>query len=180
MMTPPAAPAFSIVVAMDSNRGIGIENRLPWRIPEDMQFFKHITISDSVNGQQNAVIMGRLTYESLPKAFRPLPERHNIVLTRNQAYEVPNSVATASNLDAALAWAIRHRCPHIFVIGGAQIFNDAVLHPQCKQVIVTEVDGLFDCDTFFPEFETLFKSVSVSNWQESSAGSRFRHHIWVH
>lgn len=180
MMTPPPAPAFSIVVAMDVNRGIGIENRLPWRIPEDMQFFKHITISDSVTDQQNAVIMGRLTYESLPNAFRPLPERHNIVLTRNLGYGVPTNVTTAGNLDAALAWAIRHRCPHVYVIGGAQIFNDAILHPQCKQLIITEIDGLFDCDTFFPEFETHFKRVSASNWQDSSGGSRFRHSVWIH
>ncbi len=178
-MTPVTDHSFSIVVAMDGNRGIGIQNQLAWHLPEDMAFFKRITTDGSVNGQQNAVVMGRATFESIPDAFRPLPNRRNIVLTRNPAYQVPDAVVTAASLDSALAWAVQHRCPHIFIIGGAQAYNTALQYPACHKLFITEIDDLFDCDAFFPDFGTRFHRVSDSEWAVSKTGLRYRFTEWI-
>jgi dihydrofolate reductase len=138
-------PHLTIVVAMDRQRGIGVNNTLPWHLPEDLAHFKKTTSG-------HPIIMGRKTFDSIG---RPLPNRRNIVITRNPEWKHEGVDATAS-LDAAIALA---GDTEAFIIGGAQIFIEAL--PRVDRLIVTEIDKTFDCDTFFPQ-------IDLNHWQEVS------------
>jgi dihydrofolate reductase len=142
---------FTIVVATDSELGIGKTGALPWRLKEDMKHFRELTTS---GGGANSVIMGRKTWESIPEKFRPLPGRTNIVLSRSS---VPAGAITLGSLDAALEVPADRK----FVIGGGQIYAEAIDHPACTELIVTKVDKSFDCDVFFPRYEDNFQLDSV-------------------
>ncbi|MBP9717751.1 dihydrofolate reductase [Candidatus Gracilibacteria bacterium] len=140
---------FSIIAAVDEERGIGKSNFLPWRLPADLKYFSEKTASSP----NNWVIMGRNTWESLPAKHRPLPGRRNLVITRQEKYLVHDVVMTAGSLDEALKIIERQDHDEVFVIGGAQIFAGAIKHPALKTMYLTEIEGTFDCDTFFPEFD---------------------------
>ncbi|ETV96381.1 thymidylate synthase [Aphanomyces invadans] len=147
---------ISVVVAVARKTwGIGIDNTLPWKLPSDMKRFREITTSTTDATKQNAVIMGRNTWESIPAKFRPLPGRLNVVLTRNStlAAQLDASspqVLAASSLDDALAKLSPTKIEHVFAIGGANVYSDALRHRACRKAYVTMVDGDFDCDAFFP------------------------------
>ncbi|RHY10941.1 hypothetical protein DYB36_002090 [Aphanomyces astaci] len=147
---------ISVVVAVARKTwGIGINNALPWKLPSDMKRFREITTGTTDATKQNAVIMGRNTWESIPAKFRPLPGRLNVVLTRNAqlAAELEASspqVLAASSLNDALSKLPSATIEHVFAIGGASVYNDALRHPACHRAYVTLVDGDFDCDAFFP------------------------------
>lgn len=148
---------FAIIVAADEQRGIGKDNTLPWRLPGDMAFYKRTTISAPEN-KQNALIMGRRTFESIPKKFRPLPQRLNIVLTRDGSYVPEGGALRASSLDEALALvAARDDVGQTFVIGGGQLFDEALQRHDCERIIITRVHATFDCDTFLVPFEQAFE-----------------------
>ena len=136
---------LTIVVATDSRRGIGIDNKLPWHLPEDLAFFKRTTSG-------HPIIMGRKTFESIG---RPLPNRRNIVVTRNPDWK-HEGVETALSLSDAVK---RAGNGEVFVIGGGQIFVEAL--PLTQRLIMTEIDKAFDCDTFFPQIE-------MNEWKEVS------------
>ena len=134
---------LTIIVATDRDRGIGVDNRLPWRLPEDLIHFKRVTTG-------YPIIMGRKTFESIGK---PLPERRNIVITRNPAWrhdgiECVASVAQAVALVQPETTVQANLATKAFVIGGAEIYRQAL--PLCDQLLITEIDKVFDCDTFFP------------------------------
>ena len=127
----------SIVVARASNRVIGHDGRLPWHLPSDLRRFKQMTTG-------HAVVMGRKTFESLPAAVRPLPDRRNIVLSRDRGYAAGADVATAGDLPAALELC-EGSC---FVIGGAEVYAEAL--PLAARVYSTEVDADPSGDVFLP------------------------------
>lgn len=145
---------LTIIVATDSQRGIGINNALPWRLSEDMAHFKRTTTG-------HTVIMGRKTFDSIGKA---LPNRRNIVITRNADWR-HDGVEAVTSLDAALELA--GEAP-AFVIGGAQIYQETL--PHTERLIVTEIDKRFDCDAFFP-------AIDPQQWQETA---RERYHCAQH
>lgn len=158
--------SFSIIAAVDSKMGIGKNGRLPWNLPSDLKFFHDTTIG---NGK-NAVIMGRLTWESIPENRRPLKDRLNIVITRNTEYRVPKNVYIAESLEKALAVASQYKVEAVFVIGGAQIFYDATQNPACKKIYLTELQGDFQCDVFFPKIDPQkFKRIGESEVHEERA-----------
>lgn len=138
--------ALEIIVCVDMNGGIGYENKIPWSLRSDMKRFRDITIGDS----RNAVIMGRNTWESLPIKYKPLPNRLNVVLSRNEHYTIPNkNVIIASNLDKAIGM-ISSNIEHIFIIGGAQLYKEALSHKDCNIIHLTYINQQFNCDTYFP------------------------------
>jgi dihydrofolate reductase len=141
---------LTLVVAMDAQRGIGINNKLPWHLPEDLAHFKRTT-------SDHAIVMGRKTFDSIG---RPLPNRRNIVITRNAEWR-HERVEAMSSIEEALRLA---GDDEIFVIGGAQIFSETL--PLASRMIVTEIDKAFECDTFFPE-------IDPTQWKETA---RERHH----
>ena len=157
---------FSMIVACDKNRGIGRDNDLPWNLPTDMKYFRTTTSSprdeDGNVCMQNAVIMGRRTWESLPINYRPLPKRLNVVLSRNPDYHTEDGVLLSDSLDSALEKLDSYELGDVFVIGGGSLYADAINHPDCDKLYITEIDSVFDCDTFFPEVPKGFAEISRS------------------
>ncbi len=152
---------FAIVVAADEAGGIGRAGRLPWRLPGEMAHFRRLT-TEARPGLQNAVIMGRKTFASLPPKFRPLPNRLNVVLSRAPGDPPPGALA-ASSLDAALALLdARADVDQLFVIGGAEVYGAALAHPRCTLVYLTRVHARFDCDTFLSPLDASFRLVAAS------------------
>lgn len=143
--------SFSIIVAVDKKNGIGIQNKLPWHLPEDLAHFKKTTTG-------NTVIMGRKTYESIG---RPLPNRRNIVLSKNPSWQA-EGVETVTSLEQVND--VRNENDEIFIIGGAQIYELTL--KDVSKIIITEIDANFECDAFFPE-------ISMSEWQEVSREKHF-------
>lgn len=138
----------AIIVAYDTNRAIGRHGDLPWgrSLPADLAQFKNLTKGGNV-------IMGRKTFESIGR--RPLPERENIVISSRPTGV--KGVLTAVNLSSALALS---RYP-TFIIGGAQVYGDALGVPEIDTIYATEVDATFpDADTFFPELD-------MTVWEET-------------
>ncbi|MBY9065562.1 dihydrofolate reductase [Hyphomonas sp. WL0036] len=134
-----------LIVAQARNRVIGAGGALPWRLKDDMAFFKSTTMGAPV-------IMGRKTWESFPK--RPLPGRENIVLTRDWDYDAAAARVYSSfpaAMNAARAIAAREGKDEVFVIGGAEIYNLAL--PFADRIYLTEVDAEVEGDTFFPVLE---------------------------
>ena len=158
---------IEIVIAYDSKRGIGRDNQIPWRLPPDLRRFKAITLSNPLS-HTNAVIMGRRTFDSLPPRFRPLPNRLNIVLSRQHQLRLEGALVTA-DLDSALTLAKASLTkPRFFVIGGAMAIKSALMHPLTGRVFATAIRGNFNCDTFLPPLDT--------DWLESERSALLQHH----
>lgn len=155
--------AFDIVVAVDQNRCIGKDGKLPWQLPGDMKYFRELTSRADNEKERNAVIMGRKTWESIPDRFRPLKNRINVVLTRQENYNLPEGVLKAGSIDRALNKLAEFAVSHCFIIGGGQIYDQAIKHDSCKHLYLTEIQADFDCDTFFPEYKDTFQLKSVSD-----------------
>ena len=151
--------SFAIVVAADEQRGIGRSGALPWRIARDMAFFRELT-SKAPLGKQNAVMMGRKTYASLPARFRPLPHRLNVVLSRDPSYE-PSGAIKADSLDRAMKeLAGREDIHDRFVIGGGSLYAAALDDARCTRVFITRVHARLECDTYLAPFEHDFELVT--------------------
>ena len=132
---------ISLVVAVSDNNAIGRGGDLLWRLPKDMQFFKTVTMG-------HHVLMGRKTYESIPPKFRPLPGRRNIVLTRNPSF-LASGAEIAADFQQALTMVAD--APKVFVMGGAQIYAQAL--PLADELILTEIDRSYPADAWFPVWD---------------------------
>jgi dihydrofolate reductase len=131
------AKQLTLVVAMDAKRGIGIDNKLPWHLPEDLAHFKRVTLGQPI-------IMGRKTFDSIG---RPLPGRRNIVVTRNRDWHA-DGVDAVGSLQEAIVLAGDAPAS---IIGGAQIFSEAL--KLADRMIVTHIEREYHCDTFFPAID---------------------------
>jgi dihydrofolate reductase len=137
---------LSIIAALARNRVIGKNNQLPWRLPADLKHFKAVTLG-------KPVIMGRKTFESIGK---PLPGRDNIVVTRDPKFHA-DGIAVAHSLDDALAQA--HAAPEIMLIGGAQLYMQAL--PRAQRLYLTLIHADFDGDAHFPDYDP-------ADWRETA------------
>lgn len=165
---------FAIVVAMDKNRGIGKNGKLPWHISGELQHFAQLTRATRDPEGKNAVIMGRKSWESLPLKYRPLPGRLNMVMTRQLDYELPPEAFRVNSLEESLTIAQQQDVERVFVIGGAGVFKSALGDPRCTTLYMTEIQSSFDCDTFFPSIdEKQFKVAEVSDLHQAK-GHYFR------
>eukprot|EP00300_Choanocystis_sp_HF-7_P003398 c12607_g1_i1.p1 GENE.c12607_g1_i1~~c12607_g1_i1.p1 ORF type:complete len:482 (+),score=87.60 c12607_g1_i1:59-1504(+) len=142
-----------IAAVVESSRGlgIGVNGGLPWKsLPSDMAHFKAVTLGSG----RSAVVMGRSTWESIPERFRPLEKRLNVVLSSSpETLDVPAGVLAFSSLpDAIQALERVGNCDHIYVIGGAKVFKDAIDQGYCDKLVITHVQGPEAelCDAFFP------------------------------
>jgi len=141
---------ISLIVAVSQNNVIGRDNQLPWHLPEDLKYFKAVTMG-------KPLLMGRKTFDSIG---RPLPGRTNIVITRDPAW-VADGVEVVSDMNAALA-AGEKACKvagsdEIMVIGGAQIYRSCL--PFADRLYLTRVEAEVEGDAFFPE-------IDLSQWQQ--------------
>lgn len=132
-------PIISIIAAVAENRAIGLNNRLLWNIPEDMQHFKKVT-------EGHPVIMGQNTFESIGK---PLPKRLNIVLTQDEKLKASGCTICYS-IGEAVQVALRHDQKEVFFIGGGSIYQQAL--PLADKLYLTVVKGNYEADTYFPDY----------------------------
>ena len=145
-------PRIALIAAAASNGAIGLKGGMPWHISEDLKYFKRVTMGAPV-------IMGRKTYASIGSA---LPGRANIVITRNTAFSSDDSDVVydvAAGLRKAQAIAEIDGSPEVFVIGGAEIYAQALA--GADRIYLTEIDGEFPADAFFPDLDT-------TQWREVS------------
>lgn len=159
---------LNLIYARARNGVIGLNNALPWHLPEDLAHFKRHT-------QGCPVVMGRKTWDSLPPRFRPLPGRLNVVLTRDPSWPAPaneisnqNGVQLFDSLENALLNLKNH--PEVWVIGGAQIYAQAL--PLAQRVVVTEIDADFAGDAFAP---TLGPEWTETSRESHTAANGLRH-----
>ncbi len=150
---------FSIIAAVDKRYGLGKAGGLAWQLKGDMKHFKEIT-SAAPEGKQNVVIMGSKTWESIPARFRPLQGRLNVVLSRKRDYNLPEGVMLTGSINEALdlVSSMGQGVGQVFIIGGASVYNEAINHPSCSQIYLTEIDKEYDCDVYFPPLnKNIFK-----------------------
>jgi len=142
----PRTMKISIIVAFDENRLIGKNNGLPWHLPADLKHFKTITMN-------HHMIMGRKTYDSIGK---PLPGRVSVVITRQKGLQIEGCIVVNSLAEALVFCKGQEE---VFIIGGAQIFNEAM--DLATDLYVTQIHHRFDGDTYYPE-------ISTKDWIEES------------
>jgi dihydrofolate reductase len=135
-----------VIAAVAENLLIGKENDLAWHLPADMKYFKATT-------KGYPVIMGRKNYESIPERFRPLPGRLNIVLSRQQDYPLADGVELCSDLQEALEIAQATGKDKAFIIGGGEIYKEALDRDLADKLLITWVDAELEGDAFFPDFD---------------------------
>ena len=141
----------SAIAALSRNRVIGKNNDLPWRLPDDMKFFMETT-------KGHHVIMGRKNYDSLHEKYKPLPQRTNIVITRQDDFKAPGCIVLHA-IEPGLQIARTNGETECFIIGGSEIYSLAM--PYTTRLYMTEIDAVIDGDTFFPE-------IDPRSWKEIS------------
>ena len=141
-----------MIYARARNGVIGKQGQLPWHLPEDLAHFKRTTLGQPV-------VMGRVTWESLPEKFRPLPGRTNVVVSRQTSFKATGA-QVVSSLEAAMA--LFPSSEIVWLIGGAQLYAQAL--PLASQIVVTEIDADFGGDAFAP-------SLSPNDWTETQRSS---------
>jgi len=139
---------ISLIAAMADDRVIGIENRLPWKLPADMQWFRRHTLG-------KPIVMGRKTFESF--GGRTLPDRTNIVITREKDYPAEGGVVIVHDIEQALAAA--GDAEEVMIIGGASFYEQML--DRADRFYITKVHGQFEGDAWFPEYEDY-------DWQQVS------------
>jgi dihydrofolate reductase len=154
---------ISLIWAQAANGVIGNAGGLPWHLPEDLERFRALTTGSTV-------LMGRVTWDSLPPRFRPLPDRRNLVLTRQRDWAADGGTPVGS-VDAAIDTAEGD----LWVIGGSQVYDAAL--PVADRVVITELEAVFDGDTYAPKLDATWSPVTCDpeqGWSESSVGLRYR------
>ena len=148
---------MNIVVACCKNRGIGLNNTLPWKLKKELNFFKHLTIG---NGN-NAVVMGKNTWESLKK---PLPKRTNFVLSKSlKKTDLPENVHLLSSIDNIENLYKINQFNNIWIIGGEKLYSSIMHSDYLTSVFYTDINKDYACDTYFPDisdddFSLVYKS----------------------
>ena len=146
----------ALIVAVDQENGIGKNNDLMWHLPDDLKFFKDKTAA-------HIVIMGRKNWDSIPERFRPFSGRENVIITRNKEFQAEGARIFHSLEDALGAYSNEHERT-VFIIGGGEIYRQAIALNCIDEYFITRVDHCFDADTFFP-------NVDLSDWREQVIGN---------
>lgn len=154
-----------IVAAAEGNNGIGKNNDLLWNLSADMQYFKETTIGFPV-------IMGRKNYESIPKKYRPLVDRENIILTRDSNYKVEDAFVVYS-IDESIEKAKSFGKTKCFVIGGGEIYKAFLDKNLVTKMHVSWIKGKFDADTFFPEIDSDKWETISENERKADARNKY-------
>ena len=144
---------LSLISAISNNNVIGVDNDLPWHIPEDLKHFREKT-------RGKTVLMGRKTWESLPEQYRPLPKRLNIIITRQEDYTSGENIEVFSSIDAAL---LAHKDEDIMVIGGGGIYAQTI--DIADTLYITHVNKEVEGDVVFPD-------IHGSMWKETERDDR--------
>jgi len=158
-------PQVNIIASIGENRALGKKNQLLWHISEDLKRFKKITLG-------HPIIMGRKTYESIG---RPLPGRLNIIITRNLKYQ-PQGVTVCNSVEQALKTASQKKYKKVFIIGGGEIYKQTI--DMADKLYLTIVDGNFEADIFFPEYEEKFQLVEKTAATDTNSSYKYVFTEW--
>lgn len=167
----------SIIVAVDRLNGIGKNGTIPWKDPLDMKWFAYITSKEYEPGKKNAVIMGHTTWKSLPPKYKPLPNRVNIVVTRNKSLIIPDlhPGSIVNSYEGAIQACVENPdIGKVFVIGGASIYQEAISKPPATELLMSCIPGNFACDTKFPVFD-LYDIGKFKHYDNLLVGSMYVH-----
>jgi dihydrofolate reductase / thymidylate synthase len=180
---------FDIICATDKNGGIGKHNTIPWSLPNEFKYFKNTTL-------HSYIIMGHNTWKSLPN--KPLSQRINIIISSTNTLEIDqthyiikyssekifccqqNIIYVFKSFDEALSCIKISECDNMkntFVIGGSQLYNEAITHSDCDKIYLTKIYNNFDCDTFFPDIPINFKLYTLSNFN-CEHNTYYRYHVY--
>lgn len=168
---------FSIILAIDDKLWIWKNNSLAWKLKEDMKHFRSITSNTKSTSNKNAVIMGRKTWDSIPKKFRPLPCRINCILSRKiKVVEELNSFYYFTSIAKCLEKLYKNKeIGDIFIIGWANLYNQVLSNPKLDKIYLTKVNWDFNCDVFFDWVPDSFILESESEEkEENSVKFRFK------
>lgn len=162
---------YVLIAAMDKHRAIGKDGGIPWHIPKDFAWFKSHTLGQSV-------LMGRKCYSDIIKYTKgkPLPQRTNLVLTSQDLQQ--EGFHFFPNIEDATSFSQQQGVETLYIIGGAQLYNDFANHPDTEKIILTKIDISIDgSDTFFPKFnENLFNKTYEAH--DSENGFNFTFEIY--
>ena len=156
-----------LIVAHDQNRGIGLNNQIPWFVPGELKWVAETTTRTTKTNSTNALVMGRRTWESIPETRRPLKNRLNVVISRSM---IPNPYTedsqpepfVYSNLPEALdRLKEQPNIENIFIFGGGMIYREALDNDWIDQILVTEIPGIYEADTQFPPIPEHFHATTT-------------------
>ncbi|MCK5880935.1 MAG: dihydrofolate reductase [Sinobacterium sp.] len=163
---------LALIVAMAENGVIGINNKLPWHLPEDLKYFKQVTMG-------KPIVMGRKTFESIG---RPLPGRTNIVISRNKTWPAPEGVKLVANIEDAIALAesiaVNDGTTELMVIGGAQIY--AAAFERADTLYLTKVHGDVEGDAYFEGFNESEWELTAQQRHEASDNNPYPYTFCVY
>lgn len=176
---------FTVIVAVDNKNGIAKDNKIPWKLHEDLKYFSEITKKEYAPDTRNVVIMGRLTWESIPEKHRPLKDRINIVISsKYHKYSVDHDDIIPSfpehpyyfskSLGSALDSVRNKAVGKIFICGGSKLYEEAMNDFYCNEIILTRVYSDFNCDRFIPEIPSKFKITSCGELLKEECQPNYR------
>lgn len=164
-----------MIWAQAANGVIGRDGTMPWQLPEDFEHFRRTT-------EGHPVIMGRRTWDSLPDRFRPLPNRTNIVVTRDPSWSAVGALR-AGSVHYAIVEALGHPGPGpIWIIGGGALYRSALTAQLVDTAVITRIDADVDGDTFAPELGpewALGTCEPTDGWSVAKNGTRYRIETWA-
>lgn len=159
---------MKLIAAIDNERGLGKNNTIPWYLPSDLKYFRNVTTKTNDPNKFNAVIMGRITWESIPKKFRPLKNRYNFVISSNQV----DHDLVFKTFDECLEHINKmNDIESIYIIGGAQLYNEYL--DYCDELYITEINSSFDCDRKLKNFTGYEKKWNSEELKENGIMFRF-------
>ena len=158
---------FKIIVAMDKKNGIGLNNALPWKFKKDMHFFREMTKGDG----NNAIVMGKNTYLSINNK---LPDRDNLVLSTSLT-EIPDHSFLFKDIDDLVVFCKNKKYDSVWIIGGETIYKQFMELQYVSEIYITEIDAIYNCDTFFPTIPIDFQlSTTISSITENNISLVFK------
>ena len=177
---------LKLIVATCQDNGIGKDNNLPWRLKSELAYFARLTKTTRDFSKQNAVLMGRRTWQSIPARVRPLRNRLNIVLTSQPQTEISDSpdVLVCKSFPEALQLvdSLSDKLESCWVIGGSSVYEEAMRNIRLERLYITRILKDFDCDTFLPDINTdkwkVTEDKDVPTEVQEEAGVEFKYEIY--
>ncbi|MBN2307017.1 dihydrofolate reductase [Candidatus Peregrinibacteria bacterium] len=165
-------PKIYIIAATDLKGGLGFKGKMPWNLPGDLKHFQKLTIQTEDAQLRNMVVMGRVTWESIPESRRPLTGRKNVVITRNKDFKVGEDVTVVHSPEEALK-AADDRIADIFIIGGAKIYEQFMKRQKIDGIYLTRIQKEYQCDTHFPKIPKNFKAEKLGEKRDGNTSYEF-------
>lgn len=170
-----------LICAICENNGIGNKGDLPWKLRKEMAFFTRMTSKTKEASCQNAVVMGRNTWESIPNKYKPLANRLNVVISKSTS-DFPEGIQCYTSVTEALKRLQGDESLEaIWIIGGYNIYKEAIDKKLCDKLFLTKIKKRFECDTFFPEFpQSEYQIIShedVAQEEQEENGIRYQYEV---